>query len=301
LDITEQKKAEQELAALNKQLLDTSRQAGMAEVATGVLHNVGNVLNSVNVAATIVADKVRTSKTSSVAKVSALLGAHAADLGAFITTDAKGKQLPGFLVTLAEHLANEKSFLLRELDSLRNNIDHIKEIVAMQQSYAKVSGTLEILPVASLVEDALRMHAAALARHNVQVVREFSDVPLVCVDKHKVLQILVNLIRNAKYALDERGHVEKRLTLRIGMTGSDCAQVVVSDNGIGIPQESLTRIFSHGFSTRKDGHGFGLHSGALAAKAMGGSLMAHSDGPHQGATFTLELPINSEQVHSKAA
>ena len=63
------------------------------------------------------------------------------------------------------------------------------------------------------------------------------------------------------------------------------------DNGIGIPADNLTRIFGHGFTTRKEGHGFGLHSGALAAKELGGALTVESDGPGKGATFTLEFPI----------
>jgi signal transduction histidine kinase len=111
------------------------------------------------------------------------------------------------------------------------------------------------------------------------------------VDRHKVLQILVNLIRNAKYALDDRGHQDKRMILRIVPDGSAAVKISVIDNGVGIAPENLTRIFGHGFTTRKGGHGFGLHSGALAAKQLGGSLTCLSDGPGKGATFTLKLPL----------
>jgi signal transduction histidine kinase len=130
-----------------------------------------------------------------------------------------------------------------------------------------------------------------MERHHVTVLREYSEVPPILVDKHKVLQILVNLIRNAKYALDDRGHSEKLLTLRIGSNGNNTVKIAVIDNGIGIPAEHLTRIFEHGFTTRKEGHGFGLHNGALAAKDLGGSLAAQSDGLGKGAVFTLELPL----------
>src|SRR5439155_15323102 len=140
--------------------------------------------------------------------------------------------------------------------------------------------------------DALRMNASSLARHDVQVFREYAaQVPEINVEKHKVLQTLVNLVRNAKEACDESGRADKRVTLRVTHDG-DCVRIAVVDNGIGIPAENLTRIFNHGFTTRKDGHGFGLHSGALAAKEMGGELSMHSDGAGQGATFTLELPLN---------
>jgi len=161
----------------------------------------------------------------------------------------------------------------------------------MQQGYARVSQALEPLAAAELLEDALRMNRASLDRHRVRVERDFQDVPPVIVDKHKVLQILINLIRNAKYALDEGGSPEKCLKLRIYMNGSARVKIIVSDNGVGISHENLNRIFQHGFTTRRDGHGFGLHSGAIAAKELGGELMVQSDGPGQGATFTLELPV----------
>lgn len=160
----------------------------------------------------------------------------------------------------------------------------------MQQNYSKVSGVVETLPVVELVEDAVRMNAAALARHEVRILREYTEVPFVVVERHKVLQILVNLIRNAKYALDEGGKEDRLLTLRIDRNSGDFVHVSVVDNGIGISPENLTRIFEHGFTTRKEGHGFGLHSGALAAQEMGGTLTVNSDGTSKGATFTLSLP-----------
>ena len=293
-DITERKRAEIKLETLHRQLLDTSRQAGMAEVATNVLHNVGNVLNSVNVSVAVVFDKVRKSKISSLVKAARLFQEHRKDLAAFLTSDAKGTQLPGYLNDLVEHLTEEQTGLLKELESLNGNIEHIKEIVAMQQSYSKVSGVLESLPVVELIEDALRMNAAALTRHEVQVVREYAQASPVVVERHKVLQILVNLIRNAKFALDEGNPPDKQLTVRVAKNGSDFIHVSVIDNGVGIPTENLTRIFEHGFTTRKEGHGFGLHSGALVAKEIGGSLTVQSEGPGKGAAFTLELPLNPE-------
>ena len=219
-----------------------------------------------------------------------MLQEHKDDLAAFLNGDPKGMQLPDYLINLAQHLTEEQAEVLKELQSLNSNVEHIKEIVAMQQNYSRVSGVVESLPVAELVEDALRMHAAALARHDVQVIREYADTPPVLVDKHKVLQILVNLIRNAKYALDEGDQRDNRLTLRVTKNSSDFVHVSVIDNGVGISPQNLPRIFEHGFTTRKEGHGFGLHSGALAAKELGGTLTVHSDGVGKGATFTLTLP-----------
>jgi signal transduction histidine kinase len=124
-------------------------------------------------------------------------------------------------------------------------------------------------------------------------------VPLITVDKHKVLQILVNVVRNAKYACDESSNDEKRVTVCVRVDADEIA-IAVSDTGVGIPPENLNRIFSHGFTTRKEGHGFGLHSCALAAKELGGSLRAESAGPGKGATFTLRLPFTpSEHTHGR--
>jgi PAS domain S-box-containing protein len=294
-DITERKRSEAELEQMHQQLVDTSRQAGMAEVATSVLHNVGNVLNSVNVSSTLVCNQVRKSKVANLSKVVALLNEHAADIGTFLTSDPKGKQLPGYLGQLAEHLVGEQNTVLKELKLLHENIEHIKDIVVMQQSYAKISGVIETVKITDLVEDALRLNLGALQRHGVEVLREFEEVPPVDVEKHKILQILVNLVRNAKYACDESLRLDKLMTLRVTRSNGQI-EISVIDNGIGIPAENMNRIFNHGFTTRKEGHGFGLHNSVLAAMEMGGSLTVHSDGVNQGAIFTLELPYKPHEV-----
>ena len=274
---------------LEAKLLETSRQAGMAEVATAVLHNVGNVLNSVNVSANLIVEQVRKSKITSLAKAVQMLREHEHDVGNFLTHDPKGKQIPPFLVAISEQLTREQGTLGKEVQGLQTNIEHIKQIVATQQNYAKVSGVHENLSINELVEDALRMSSGSLSRHQVETVRDFAPVPQVLADRHKVLQILVNLISNAKQAMESR--LDGRcLTLRIGLGAQERVRVEVIDNGIGIPAENLTRIFNHGFTTKKSGHGFGLHSCANTAKELGGSLAVRSEGIGHGATFLLELP-----------
>jgi signal transduction histidine kinase len=180
---------------------------------------------------------------------------------------------------------------MEELENLSKNIEHIKDIVAVQQSYATHVGLIEPVQVIDLVEDALRMNAAGLERHEIHTTREYDPhPPVINADKHKILQILVNLIRNAKQACDDSGRIDKQLVIRV-FNGDDSVKISATDNGIGIPAENLNRIFNHGFTTRKNGHGFGLHNAALAAKEMGGLLYVSSPGPGQGATFTLELPV----------
>jgi PAS domain S-box-containing protein len=291
-DITARKRAEADLETLHKRLRDNARQAGMAEMATSVLHNVGNVLNSLNVSFAVVSDRIRQSKLSNLAKAAVLLEEHKDNLATFLSRDPKGRQLPGYLIHVTEHLTREQTEVLHELKSLIGNVQHIKEIVAMQQSYSKTMGAVETLSAADLVEDALRMNASSLSRHEVQIIREYSETPPVVVDKHKAIQILVNLVRNAKHALDDGGSVDKQLIVRLAKNGDDFVHVSIVDNGVGISPENLTRLFEYGFTTRKNGHGFGLHGSVRAAQELGGTLTVQSEGLGRGATFILSLPTN---------
>lgn len=280
-------------AEAQAQLVAVARQAGMAEIATNVLHNVGNVLNSVNVSAEVITRKLRTSKALGLSKAVQLMNAHAADLGHFISQDEKGKLLPGYLNQLVDALAVEQKSMADELEQLTQSIDHIKEIVAAQQSYSGASSFAETVQVPQLIEDALRMNASYLAARQVTVVREFAETPGLQLDKHRLLMILVNLIKNAGGAMDNPADRPPLITLHTEVLPEQTLVIKVIDNGEGIAAENLTRIFAHGFTTRKEGHGFGLHSCILAAMEMGGVLKVHSDGPGQGAIFTLELPLKA--------
>ena len=283
-------RAQAELQEAHQALMRASRQAGMAEVASSVLHNVGNVLNSVNVSANLLDERMRTSKASGLARVAAMLEEQGDQLGSFIASDDRGKRVPTYLAQLSSQLLADREAALKELASLVKSIEHIKDIVRMQQTYATHGGVVETVAVADLVNDSVRLNEEAFSRHGVTLACEFEEVPAITVDKHRVLQILVNLIRNAKYACEDSGRSDKRITIRVTPCALGVAIAVV-DNGVGIPTENMTRIFSHGFTTRPGGHGFGLHSAALAAQELKGSLGVASDGPGCGATFRLELPI----------
>jgi C4-dicarboxylate-specific signal transduction histidine kinase len=274
-DAQDRKRAEEQLKKAQGELAHASRLAGMAEVAT------------------LVTDELKKRRLENISRAAALMRKHAANIGEFMTQDPRGKQLPDYLSQLAEFLNQEQTALLKEMGEIRQNIDHIKDIVAIQQSYTRISGVSEKVLVSDLVDDALRMNTGALMRHSVELVRDFEpNLPQITVQKHKVLQILVNLIRNAKYACDESNQPGKRLTLSVNRC-PDGVSIAVIDNGVGIPGQNLDKIFNHGFTTRKGGHGFGLHSSLLAARDLGGTLSAHSDGAGKGAQFTLQLPLQS--------
>jgi len=294
-EVEERKRLQVQADKVHGELMVVARKAGMAEVAIGVLHNVGNVLNSVNISGSVLSDRIRQLKSERLSQAVALLGEHEHDMAEFLSTNPKGKQMMPYLAMLARHVATEQAGALQELEGLSRNIEHIKDIVAVQQSYASPVGLSEPVQVIDLVEDALRMNARGLERHEIQTTREYDpNPPVVHADKHKVLQILINLIRNAKQSCDESGRHDKQLVIRV-FNGNGTVKISTTDNGMGIPAENLNRIFNHGFTTRKDGHGFGLHNSALAAKEMGGLLCVSSPGPGHGATFTLELPVPKQE------
>ncbi|MEO7698993.1 MAG: ATP-binding protein [Opitutus sp.] len=289
-DVTARKRAERELDTLHSQLVIASRQAGMAEVASGVLHNVGNVLTSVNLIVHDVQDRLKTTRLTHLRRVVEILQREQPRLVEFLTEDGGGRQLPDFLAKLDDHLTTENRQLLTDVEGLVRHFEHIREIIVTQQGSAQLFGVLEKLAPAQLFEDALRLNAESLERHGIALERVFEPVGHVNTDRHKVLQILVNLLKNAKDALQSRKPGDRVIRVSVSSQGGDMVCLAVEDNGPGILRENLTRIFQHGFTTKPSGHGFGLHSSVLAAREMGGDLIAVSAGLDQGSTFRLTLP-----------
>jgi predicted ATPase/signal transduction histidine kinase len=280
-----------ELKQAQAQLVDTARAAGMAEVASDVLHNVGNVLTSAVINLEQMRSAAAASRFDRAAQLSALLKAHQEDLVGFLTRDPRGRVLPDYLSALTEELGHERTQLQTNLHEMGLHLEHIHAIIRVQQDYAKTALILGEWDLAQLIEDSLRFQLASLQRHGVCVTREFTSVPRMQVDKHKVLQILINLLSNAKEAMAEVPEGQRHLCVRLTAEGN-VARIQVVDNGRGFTQEFRKHLFALGFTTRKEGHGFGLHSSALAAQVMGGRLLLESEGPGKGATATLELPLS---------
>ncbi len=279
------------LAASREQLVQTARMAGMSDVATGVLHNVGNVLNSVNVSTNIVHTKIGSLAVEDLDRILDVVDGHPGGLVGFATDDARAAHLLPFLHEVRDTLREQKAGIREELSSLTESVGYVIDLVRSQQSLAGRSGVTEPLSVATQLDAALNITTQSFAPSaQVRIVREYGSVPKVMVDRQKLLEILVNLIQNARQALDEVDMTDKQIVLRSRSAG-DCVVIEVEDNGPGIAPENLARIFGHGFTTKRDGHGFGLHISANAATEMGGKLSARSDGPSRGATFALELPL----------
>jgi signal transduction histidine kinase len=289
-DITHKKQAAEERERLQDELVNASHLAGMAELATGVLHNAGNVLNSINVSANLIVSSLASSSISSVGAASRLLEEHKDELADFMTNQRKGQLFPDYLDALASKLDNERTEVTQEMRSLVKNVEHVKEIISVQQNYARVVAVQQEFDVCGLIDDAIIAADAAIERHGIQVIKEFASCPNACTDKHKLLQILVNLISNAKAAVLEHNPEEAKIHLSL-QEQDGVAIIDVTDNGVGISTENMSRLFRHGFSTKRTGHGFGLHSSAINAKAIGGELSANSEGLGKGATFRLSFPL----------
>lgn len=297
----QRKRTEQEREELHRALVNASRQAGKAEVATGVLHNVGNSLNSVNTATDEAARRIRALPLDDLVEVSGLVDRHADDLGAFVVDHEQGKLLPAFLRQFGTHLVDERTQVLEELSQLHKYVDHIAQVVNMQQKHARTSELIEPVRLIDIIEEALGISANSLERHSVEVDRAFDVDPVIRTDQHQVVQILVNLINNAKQAMVDMPMHERRISIRVAPDDDDGVRVELCDTGSGIAAEHLPRLFEHGFTTRAEGHGFGLHTSSISAHQLGGSLSAQSDGPGYGATFVLTLPGRCAAQREEAA
>jgi C4-dicarboxylate-specific signal transduction histidine kinase len=242
----------------------------------------------------LVTDRLRQSRVSGLAKATHLLREHASDIPTFFAKDPQGQKLPAYLIAVADQLQEERDSLLQEMRSLGESVEHIKSIVSMQQKHARAAGAVEHVVVPQLIDEALRLHAVSFERLGIRVDRDYAEVPPIYVDRHKLLQILINLLSNARHALMDSAKQDKRLGIHVRHESETGHLLIdVEDNGVGIAPENLARMFTQGFTTKKTGHGFGLHISALAAAEMDGRLACSSPGPEQGAIFTLELPLRS--------
>ncbi len=294
IEIEERKRIQLEREQLNKQLLESSRLVGMADVASTVLHNVGNVLNSVNVSVDVVTNLLKQTPMNDVALIASMLQEHKHHLGAYLSETQEGKQIPSYLSMLAEAVTQNQTLVQKELDGLGRNIEHIRQVVDRQVDLARPGGTiLEPVNFQDLMEQALAIHVSAFESRGYEIERRADAIPEGMCDRHQVLQILVNLISNAKNAMDMMPGTRHRLTVQFGRAEDRTGFVrfQVSDTGVGIAPEHLGRLFTQGFTTRPEGHGIGLHSAALAAKNLGGTLHGRSEGQGQGAIFVLDLPF----------
>ncbi len=282
------------LAQSRSELVQAAHVAGSAEVAASVLHNVGNVLNSVGVSVGLVTETIAHSEVASLGMISDLLRKHEHDLQGFLAHDERGRHLPAFLMELGPQLLAENEHAREELKTLAGSVEHIRQIVQAHQAYGQAHPWLEEVDAAVVVDQALLLVVDSFQRHGIRVERNFAALDRVRIDPNRTVQILTNLLANATRAIVETGRDSGCIGIELASTvvaGEQRLCVRVRDDGVGIPPENLERIFAPGFTTRPDGHGIGLHSAANLTAEMGGTLTGASEGPGTGAVFTLQLPV----------
>lgn len=285
--ITEQ---QQELHQAQQWLIETARRAGMAEIATSVLHNVGNLLNTAITSSSVIGEVVNNSRIVTLARLAEFLNQKANDFGSFVANDPRGKKLPEFIQQINQVLNEEHRLIKAKLASLFESNEQIRQIIALQQSYAGLSGVKETMEIRGLLQDAARLFTDSFKRHDINLKYEIEDeLPPIEVEKQKVLQILMNLLGNAGDATKSMDRNKRAITVRARLQEHGVA-IEVEDNGGGIAPENLARIFNFGFTTKKDGHGFGLHGCSNLASELKGELTVFSAGEGKGAVFTLILP-----------
>lgn len=290
-EINERKQAEAKVAVLNEKLVLAARRAGMADISTEVLHNVGNILNSVATSVSLAKEKTAHSKANKLARLCELLEQHKDDLNSFIQRDEKGKHIPEYIKILAQCWEQDNQYILKEIQNLDSNVSNIREVVTRQQSLHGMIGMAEKINLIDLVEDALTLNKSICEQAGVRIVRDYQFNEQVIIDRVKLLHILVNVIKNGVDALLESDVRPRIINIQLCKKDDLYFVIQVIDNGVGIAVENIKNIFSQGFTTKKDGHGFGLHASANAAQEMGGSLFAKSTGLGKGATFILTLPF----------
>jgi signal transduction histidine kinase len=291
-EIAERKKLEIKTAELNSQLLITARHAGMADVATSILHNIGNILNSVKVSVEMLRENIHKLELQNIAKIVDMLISHLDDATKFLTEDPKGKLIPKYLTAFNQSVRQAQIQLDDEAHSLMTYVQHIEDIVAMQKSTSGVVKVSEKLLLSEILDNSIQLCGKTFEKNNIEVQKVYGDKIILTSDKFKILQIMVNLLQNAKDALllSDVDVPVKIIGIKIEKHDNN-VDILISDNGVGIEPENLTKIFSLGFTTKQQGHGFGLHGSALAAKELGGKLQVKSAGIGKGSTFILTLPI----------
>jgi two-component system, sensor histidine kinase ChiS len=283
------------------QMMQMAHLAGMTEIATGVLHNVGNVLNNVNISTTVLGERLRQLRIEGLGKVVKLFDEHPDDLETFLARDHRGRQVKDYLASLAKTLAADQQELLSELGFLSDKVQHIRNIIVAEQNYAKRVSFKEQCDLSALIEDVLLMRSHSLQKAGIAVVRDFEELPPMVLERSKLLQVIENLVKNAIESIASHDGSKRLIELKLKRLAEGRVRLTVTDTGRGIEPEHANRIFNFGFTTKKSGNGFGLHHAANAMTEMGGKISAHSDGLGHGATFELEIPLLTGAAEAEQA
>lgn len=294
-NITKEKETDEKIRKLNEELIQSAREVGKTDVVNSVLHNVGNILNSANISINLIAENINEPHFTRLFSIGKELKQHENDLMDYLQNDTRGKLIPKYLVSLIELLENKYLHCYKEIENLEKQVSFIKEIVSAQQMIGSNAGLYQETNLSELVDAAIKMTSTEL--NNITIQREPTDLPPITTDRSKVIQIVVNLLLNAKQSLiQDTENINKKIIIEKSLSDDkNYVMLGIEDNGLGIEPNNLEKIFSFGFTTKKEGHGFGLHSSFLSAKEIGAELSFQSNGPGEGATFLLKIPIKPKK------
>ncbi len=280
-----------QLVGAQKLIVEKEHKADMADIATGTLHNIGNMVNSIKTSAYIISEVMKTSTLFKLNKANDMLRENIETIEDFICGDPKGKKLLTYYLKLEESFSEEHGHIQEHLDRLNEKVKAITEVITPQQNYARDTPKLEKCNLEKIIEDALEMQLGSKARHEIRIVKNISSSSEILALKTKLMHIIVNLIKNSKEAMRDIPAGKKELAFTID-SDHEAVYARVRDTGHGISKEDQKKMFSYGFTTKADGHGFGLHSSASYMVEMGGTLSVESKGYGEGATFVLKFPIS---------
>ncbi len=300
MDITLRKQNEFDIASLNQQILSSAKAAGVAEIVTTVLHNIGNILTSMTVSSNLLIESYMSTNYQLFADICKLFNEHESDLAEYLKHDQKGMLLPAMLNALSEDMLSRYYTTKEELAIINDGIKNIKEILLTQQEFAIVGGASEHLDLKDVMENTLKIFSMLICKDSITLTQEYNDILKVWVDKAKLIHVLLNVLKNARESLmfGESNQTTKTINISIQASKNQqgMAEILISDNGAGIRSEDLKKLFNYGFTTKKTGHGFGLHSCALYISELGGMISVSSPGPGKGATFTILIPLEASNT-----
>ncbi|MEX0769919.1 MAG: two-component regulator propeller domain-containing protein [Balneolaceae bacterium] len=280
-----------ELEETKDELVEKAHKAGMADIATGVIHNVGNILNSVNTSAEMIKESVKKSNVEKLCQANSILRKHIDEMEEFISNDPKGMKLMEYYLALEEPLKNEMSYVLQQSERLSDKINLISEVISAQQSHVGADIQADQTSLLEMIDNALTLLAGSIERHGIVIEKDLQATDPIVTQRSKLIHVLVNIFKNAKEAMADYTTNEKNITIKTWQ-GESYVYLSVSDNGPGIKPEHLDKIFTHGFTTKKNGHGFGLHNTANSMNEMGGKIEVQSEGEGKGTTFILSFPVH---------
>ncbi|MDZ7814734.1 MAG: ATP-binding protein [Planctomycetota bacterium] len=277
---------ENELLISQNKLVAHAHSSGMAHVASEVLHNIGNAVNSINVRLKNISESIEREKLPSRLRRVADLYSENGD------GETEQTAAAGYMAALAEAVDKSRQQLIENVNFINEKLDHVSEIISLQQSVASVRGIIEKVNVKDLIVDAMEINREAITKRNIKVRFMFGEVPVIRVEKNKLIQVLVNIIKNAIEAIDSSDSERDEMVVSASYSKkTEMVSIDVKDSGIGMTAEVRANLFKFGFTTKEQGSGFGLHSSYNLIKAMGGTINAQSEGKGKGATFSIELPL----------